>query len=116
MGGGGRRGLVPLRPLLRGVSPAPSCLYFLWHRVAFINAAFGPWSGMSKAGVTSIAQTQAEPLSPRDAWPELIRPVTGRRRLHRCWYYLCPGLHWAVSLFKAVVEVEAIGGRGLCYP
>lgn len=65
--------------------------------------------------MTSIAQTQAEPLRLR-AWPELLRPVTGRCRLHKHQYCLCPGLCRAVSLFKAVVEVEAIGGRGLCYP
>lgn len=51
----------PLRPLLGG-SLRPKLSVLLWHRVAFINAAFGPWSGMSKAGVTSVAQTQAEPL------------------------------------------------------
>ena len=110
--GEGGEGWPRSGPSWGGLS-APSCLYFLWHRVPFISATFGPWSGMGKAGVTSVAQTQAGPLSLCE--PELIRPVTGRCQL-QCQYCLCPGLCWAVSLFKAVVEVEAIGGRGLYYP
>ena len=59
--GEGGEGWPPSGPSWGG-SLRPKLSVLLWHRVAFINAAFGPWSGMSKAGVTSVAQTQAEPL------------------------------------------------------
>lgn len=76
----------PLVPL--GVSPAPSRLDFLWHGVAFVNAAFafGPPCGMHGAGVTAPLLRRGQRLRDPEPGQRSFTPWMEGTSSPRCQY------------------------------